>query len=181
MAYFHTAPLAALASALVLAACGNGGDSAPAATETEPPRTVSQSPANSPAATPTPTAAEPVETPDYFADLPAPYNEADYNRGRRTFKLCQSCHTLPEGGPSLVGPNLYGMFGRQVGAVDGFAYSKAIQDADFVWTPEILDEWLASPRNFLPGNKMSFAGVRRPEDRLGVIAYIMLETGYTAE
>ncbi len=123
--------------------------------------------------------AEPAANP--FEALPAPYNTADEARGRRTFKLCQSCHTLAEGAPNLVGPNLYGVFGRDVGGVEGFAYSQAVQDADFVWTPEILDEWLTNPRDFLPGNRMSFAGVRREEDRLGVIAYIMAETGYTTE
>ncbi|MEL6826819.1 MAG: cytochrome c family protein [Pseudomonadota bacterium] len=121
------------------------------------------------------------EASEAFAALPEPYKSADYNRGRRTFKLCQSCHTLNEGGQNLVGPNLYGVFGRQIGGVEGFTYSKAVQDSDIIWTPEILAEWLESPRNFLPGNKMSFAGVRKPDDRTAVIAYIMAETGYSGE
>ena len=110
--------------------------------------------------------------------LPAPYADADYARGRRTFKLCQSCHTLAPEGQNLVGPPLYGIFGRQIGASEGFAYSSTVSEADFIWTPEKLDEWLTSPRNFLPGNKMAFSGVRKPQDRLAVIAYIMLESGY---
>lgn len=122
-----------------------------------------------------------IDTAEAFAALPEPYKSADYNRGRRTFKLCQSCHTLQEGGQNLVGPNLYGMFGRQIGAVEGYSYSRAVQDSEIVWTPELLAEWLESPRNFLPGNRMSFAGVRRPDDRTAVIAYIMSETGYSSE
>lgn len=168
-------------SLLLVSACG-GGD-APSNTTADAP--AANDTATEVAATPepeTPAAdTEAAETVNAFAALPEPYQSADYNRGRRTFKLCQSCHTLNEGGQNLVGPNLYGIFGRGIGTVEGFTYSKAVQESDIVWTPEILAEWLESPRNFLPGNKMSFAGVRRPEDRTAVIAYIMAETGYTSE
>lgn len=175
---FSKKSLFAVASTLMLVACG-GGD-APSETTSNNTAASDTTTAAAPAtpATPatTPVEAEPSEA---FAALPEPYKSADYNRGRRTFKLCQSCHTLNEGGQNLVGPNLYGMFGRDIGDVEGYTYSKAVQDSDIVWTPEILGEWLESPRNFLPGNKMSFAGVRKPEDRTAVIAYIMAETGYT--
>lgn len=113
-----------------------------------------------------------------FENLPAPYSQADYSAGRRTFKLCSSCHTVVEDGIDLVGPNLHGIFGREAGSLDGFSYSQALQEADFVWTPDRLEQWLANPRDFLPGNKMSFAGVRRPDDRHAVIAYLMVESGY---
>ncbi|GAB5454932.1 MAG: cytochrome c family protein [Henriciella sp.] len=164
-------------SVLVLSACGGGettSDSAPENTVEKPEVTAPSSEASTPVSAPE-------EGADAFAALPEPYQTADYNRGRRTFKLCQSCHTLNEGGQNLVGPNLYGIFGRGIGTVEGFTYSKAVEESDIVWTPEILAEWLESPRNFLPGNKMSFAGVRRPEDRTAVIAYIMAETGYASE
>ncbi|WP_300380578.1 cytochrome c family protein [Henriciella sp.] len=113
-----------------------------------------------------------------FSELPAPYTSADYAAGKRVFKQCSTCHTLDEGGPAVMGPNLYGVFGREAGAREGFGYSKALQEADFTWTPDKLDEWLTNPRKFLPGNRMSFSGVRRPDDRTAVIAYIMAETGY---
>lgn len=170
------------ASAIVLvAACGGGDTSESGQTE----KTV-ENPASAPASSNSETVeaavpAETIEASEAFAALPEPYQTADYNRGRRTFKLCQSCHTLNEGGQNLVGPNLHGIFGRDIGTVEGFTYSKAVQESDITWTPEILAEWLESPRNFLPGNKMSFAGVRRPDDRTAVIAYIMAETGYTGE
>ena len=176
MTFFKTSAMA-LASAAVLTACGGSGDnsSAPAENTVENPAPTEVS---TPETTVTPAA---VDTSEAFAALPEPYKSADFNRGKRTFKLCQSCHTLNEGGQNLVGPNLHGIFGREIGAVEGFTYSKAVQDSDIVWTPEILAEWLESPRNFLPGNKMSFAGVRKPEDRTAVIAYIMAETGYSDE
>ena len=164
-------------SVLLISACG-GGESTP---ETTAQNTVEKPKVTETSSDSAAPATAPTETSDAFASLPEPYQTADYNRGRRTFKLCQSCHTLNEGGQNLVGPNLYGIFGKEIGSVEGFTYSKAVQESDIVWTPEILAEWLESPRNFLPGNKMSFAGVRRPADRTAVIAYIMGETGYSAE
>ena len=115
-----------------------------------------------------------------FDALPAPYSQAYYNLGRRTFKNCQSCHTITEGGRNLVGPNLHGVFGRTVGTADGFQYSRALKAENFEWTPERLEEWLANPGDYLPGNRMTFAGVRRPADRHAVIAYLMVESGYSS-
>ncbi|MEH6694448.1 MAG: cytochrome c family protein [Hyphomonas sp.] len=170
-------PVAAIAALAMIAACGGSG-----ADESTPPAATA-TPAAAPAATvtpvPAPVAVAPVEPGVEFASLPAPYNTADYARGKRTFKLCQSCHLTAEGAGNLVGPNLHGLFGREVGSLEGFAYSDALEDADFIWEPHHLDEWLTNPRAYLPGNRMSFAGVRKPEDRLGLIAYLMLETGYT--
>lgn len=116
-----------------------------------------------------------------FASLPAPYMDADYAVGRRIYRQCSSCHMIEPDGQSLVGPNLHGIFDRKVGEAEGFAYSTALQEADFDWTPEQLNDWLTNPRAFLPGNRMSFAGVRRPKDRDAVIAYIMIESGWIAE
>ena len=195
MTSFKTA-LASGIALTVLAACGGSStDSPPEETRTveapavtpepEAPAETVEAPtetAEAPVAVETPAATPEADLASEFASLPEPYKSADYARGRRTFKLCQSCHTLAEGGGNLVGPNLYGVFGREIGGVSDFTYSRAVQEADFVWTPEILEEWLEDPRGFLPGNKMSFAGVRRPDDRHAVIAYIMVETGYeTAE
>lgn len=113
--------------------------------------------------------------------LPSPYNSADYDTGRRLFRRCASCHTVtPEGG-HRVGPNLHGMFGETVGVAEGFDYSTALEDADFIWTPEQLDAWLDNPREFLPGNRMSFVGLRNEEDRINVIAYLLYETTQPAE
>lgn len=168
---------------LILAACGDTGGNAQAPTA-NPENAVENQATATETSTPVETiavpAAAPAEPAEQFAALPAPYNAADYAKGRRTFKLCSSCHLLGEGTGSLVGPNLYGLFGRKVGEGEGFEYSTALQEADFVWTPEQVDAWLASPRSFLKGNRMSFSGVRRPADRTAVIAYIMSETGYTA-
>lgn len=177
MTFLRTSILAVSAS-FFLAACGGGAPDASENTANNQASTATTS--ETPDTPQTPAVAE-IEPSEAFAALPEPYKSADYNRGRRTFKLCQSCHTLNEGGQNLVGPNLYGVFGREIGAVEGFSYSSAVEESDIIWTPEILAQWLESPRNFLPGNKMSFAGVRKPEDRTAVIAYIMAETGYSGE
>ncbi len=69
------------------------------------------------------------------------------------------------------------MFGRQAGGVPGFAYSDAVLNSDIVWTPETLNAWLAKPAEFLPGNIMVFVGVRDPQDRANLIAYLQQNTG----
>lgn len=174
---FLRASLTALTTTLLLTACGGGDPAQP-----EPTPAPTENSVENPGPTDTSSPDAPAEDASAaFADLPEPYKSADFDRGKRTYKLCQSCHTLAEGAPNLVGPNLYGIFGREIGAVEGFNYSSAVQDSDIVWTPEILAQWLESPRDFLPGNNMSFAGVRRPDDREAVIAYIMAETGYSAD
>ena len=103
-------------------------------------------------------------------------NEADYNRGRRQFATCRSCHLIEEGAPHRVGPNLHGIFGSAAGAKEDFRYSKALEEAGFEWTPEQLDAWLANPKEFLPGNRMTFPGIAKPDQRRDLIAYLLVET-----
>lgn len=164
-----TASLALLA----LTGCGQGdGGSA-----SEAPATLGQ--AASVSALPVPVAAASAEKAAILATLPAPYDQADLDNGRRVFARCRSCHTITEGGPSMTGPNLYGMFGRQAAAQAGFNYSDALRNAGFVWNGAQLDQWLENPRTFLRGTKMSFAGIPDPADRRDVIAFLKVETGYT--
>lgn len=113
-----------------------------------------------------------------LAQLPAPYNTADLENGKMKFGMCRSCHTIVPGGANLTGPNLHGVFGRKAGALEGYNYSDAVKAAGFVWDAGQLDKWLAEPRTFLPGTKMSFAGVKDPKDRTDLIAYLKVETGY---
>lgn len=173
-------------TAILLSACGGGSDTeAPSTPETTAEIATPQAETTetiTPAVTPAQPAAQTAEAElsVEFAGLPSPYAEADYARGRRVFRQCSSCHTIAEGASNLVGPNLYGLFSRKIGTAPDFPYSNAVLEADFQWTPEQLSNWLANPRAFLPGNRMSFAGVRRETDRTAVIAYVMLESGWTA-
>ncbi len=107
--------------------------------------------------------------------LPPPYNAADLENGRRRFALCRSCHTLPAGAADGVGPNLHGIVGRAA-VSGGFAYSDALKASGLTWTPETLDQWIESPRDLVPNNKMTFVGLKDAEDRRDLIAYLMVET-----
>jgi len=146
--------------ALMLAACGSSENAAPS---------------NSGNSAPAPTDEEKLAL---LASLPSPYDVADLENGRRVFARCRSCHTITPNGPNMTGPNLHGVFGSEVGTKAKYRYSNALKDADFVWDAEKLDHWLLRPRDFLPGNKMSFVGIAGEQDRRDVIAYLKVETGY---
>ena len=111
---------------------------------------------------------------EYLAQQP--YSTADVRGGERQAQICRACHSFDEGGANMIGPNLFGFFGKQVAAVEGFDYSQALREADFTWTPRALDAWLVQPNRFLPGNRMTFAGVSRESDRADLIAYLLTAT-----
>lgn len=121
-------------------------------------------------------AEEAAEAQAQIAALPAPYDAANYEAGRRAFGQCRSCHTVDAGAPNRVGPNLHGVFGRKIGTVPEFEYSAAVQAESFSWDAERLDHWLTNPQTFLPGNRMAFAGVRNETNRRDLIAYLMVES-----
>jgi len=108
---------------------------------------------------------------EYLAS--APYSDADRSRGERQAQICKACHSLDRDGPNMIGPALHGFFGREVGSRSGFEYSAVMRNADFVWTPAALNAWLAQPGRFLPGNRMTFAGVLKQSDRDDLIAYLL--------
>jgi len=96
---------------------------------------------------------------------------ADASAGERQWGKCRACHNL-EQGANAVGPHLYGVVGRDVGAVEGFNYSGALSEAADVWTPENLFAFIENPRGYAPGTTMSYAGLGNPEDRANLIAYL---------
>ena len=98
---------------------------------------------------------------------------ADVEAGKKVFRKCKACHTLKAGGKSAIGPNLYGVVGREAAAVDGFKYSKAMKESGLVWDEANLTGYLTKPKEFLPGNKMPFPGLKKPEQIENVIAYII--------
>jgi cytochrome c len=101
------------------------------------------------------------------------YAAADSEWGERLAMQCRACHALEKNGPTLLGPTLYGVFGRDAGSVPGFDYSPVLASARFVWSPAALDAWLAAPSQFLPGNRMAFAGMQSNTDRNALIAYLL--------
>jgi S-disulfanyl-L-cysteine oxidoreductase SoxD len=95
--------------------------------------------------------------------------------GERAFRQCASCHKVGEGARNGTGPHLNGIVGDMAGQRDGFRYSNQMADAGkagLIWTEETLDAFLADPKGYIKGNKMSFAGVRKAEDRMAIIAYL---------
>ena len=98
--------------------------------------------------------------------------ELQLKQGKKVFRKCQSCHTLDNGGRHRIGPNLYGVMGAKIASKDGFAYSKASKASDVIWTDGNLDAFLTKPKEFLPGNRMTFVGLKKEEDRKAVIAYL---------
>lgn len=96
----------------------------------------------------------------------------DAEAGKKVFLRCQACHRVDASGKSGIGPNLHGVIGRTSGTLPGFKYSPAMVAAKRVWTEKALDAYLAGPAKSLPGNRMALAGIRDPEDRKNVIAYI---------
>ncbi|WP_443970196.1 c-type cytochrome [Sphingobium sp. CR28] len=98
---------------------------------------------------------------------------ADVAAGEKVFAKCAACHTINQGGANGIGPNLYATVGEEIGhGKGGFAFSEALKTKGGTWTFENLDPWLASPRTFAPGTKMSFAGLGNPVDRANLIAYL---------
>lgn len=104
-------------------------------------------------------------------DLPALLASADVGKGAQVFKKCSACHKV-EAGANAVGPYLLGVVGRPVDAAEGFGYSGALEQVAQTWTPENLNHFLTSPRGFAPGTSMGFAGLKKLDDRVNVIAYL---------
>ncbi len=101
---------------------------------------------------------------------------ADLERGRILSLACQACHTLGAGEEHNLGPNLHGMFGRPAAQLEGFEYSEALRASGLVWTPQVLEAWLAEPDAFLPGNNMVFAGYGAESDRRDLLAWLLTAT-----
>ncbi len=108
------------------------------------------------------------------ADQPRP--EGNAALGKRLYGQCQACHTINEGGPHRVGPNLWGVIGRTAGTAEGYnGYSAAMKkkgEEGLVWNEDTLTEYLANPRGVVPGTNMSFVGLRNPMHVASMIAYL---------
>jgi cytochrome c len=110
------------------------------------------------------------EAPAEDVDVVALVSAADPAAGETVFKKCAACHKLD--GANGVGPHLDGVVGRAIGGVDGYSYSDPMAGHGGNWTADELFHFLANPKQFVPGTKMSFAGLPKPEDRADVIAYL---------
>ena len=100
--------------------------------------------------------------------------EGDVEAGMKVFKKCKACHNVDKE-KNKVGPHLIGIVDRAAAAIDGYKYSKAMKakgEEGLMWTVENLDAYLTKPKDFIPKTKMAFPGLKKPEDRANVIAYM---------
>ena len=101
----------------------------------------------------------------------APAMAADAANGQKVFRQCQACHVADQE-QNRLGPHLVGIIGRPAGSVDGFKYSPAMAESRIVWDQTTIADYLADPKQYINGNRMAFAGLRKPEDIADVIAYL---------
>ncbi len=146
----------ALASLVAVSACGESPASQEASTETE----------TAEAEAPEPAAEEAPAADVAFADL-----TGDAAAGETVFAQCRTCHLLEEG-KNGVGPSLYNIIGREAGSIEGFNYSDANASSGITWTEDVMFEYLEAPRDYIPGTRMAFPGLKDAQDRADVIAYL---------
>jgi cytochrome c len=110
--------------------------------------------------------------------LVAPANAAgDPNRGAQLYRACAACHSL-EPDRNMTGPSLAGVWGRKAGTLASFPrYSPAVKGSDVVWNEQTLDSWLQDPAHFIPGNRMTFPGIKEAQARSDLIAYLKAVPG----
>ena len=91
------------------------------------------------------------------------------------FRACQACHSL-EAGKNGTGPYLHGVVGRPVESATGYEYDGTLIAVNDVWTPEEINAFITNPKEYAPGTKMAYAGMRDPVDRANLIAFLATQT-----
>ena len=144
------------AAALLTVACGGADKPAetPAVAATAAPAAEAAAPVAAPAASVT------------YASL-----TGDAAKGEKVFAQCKACH-VAEAGKNRVGPSLWAVVGRKSGSIAGFNYSKANTASGVTWNEDVLFTYLEAPAKFMPGTRMAFGGLKNPQDRADVIAYL---------
>jgi cytochrome c len=98
--------------------------------------------------------------------------DADIARGEKLSRACAACHSFNQGGPHGTGPNLWNKVNANVGAREGYSYSDAMAEHGGQWTHLSLNKYLWKPKVYMPGTKMNYIGLRKPEDRAAMIAWL---------
>ncbi len=108
--------------------------------------------------------------------LPELLASADATAGEGVAKKCAACHSFEQGGPNKVGPDLWGVVGRPVASHEGFSYSSALAEKGGDWTYDDLNHFIADPKAYAPGTKMTFAGIKKDTDRANLLAYLQKQS-----
>ena len=112
------------------------------------------------------------KAPEPVLPLPIRLASANPNKGKKIAKKCVACHSFDNGGKNKVGPNLYNIIGRNKGQSIGYNYSSALKKVGGTWDFSSMEGFLKKPKSYLPGTKMSFAGLKKPTDRAAIILYL---------
>jgi cytochrome c len=110
-------------------------------------------------------------------DIPALMALASLGKGKKIFKKCAACHSIDKNGPNKVGPALYGVVGAKQAANASYNYSDALKGLGGTWDYEQLFAFLKKPKNYAPGTKMGFAGIKKPEDVANLVTYLRAQGG----
>jgi len=105
-------------------------------------------------------------------DIMALLASANASEGEKVFKKCASCHSVSKGGKNKIGPALWGVIGRQAGILSDYKYSKSLISYGKKWSFQEIDGFLAKPKEWVPGTKMAFAGLKNQKDRASLILYM---------
>ena len=101
------------------------------------------------------------------------FSKGDVKKGAKIFKTkCSQCHTIKENESHKQGSNLFNLNGRKTGQAEGYSYSKANIEKNIIWNNETLFEYLKAPKKYIPGTKMVFAGIKKPQERIDLIVYM---------
>lgn len=112
-------------------------------------------------------------TEDAGPDLGTLLAAADIANGaQKAAARCGTCHTFEQGGADGQGPNLYGVMGGELAHVAGFGYSSDLVSKGGTWTWDAMNQWIISPRSFISGTSMSFAGLKNDQERADILAYL---------
>jgi len=112
------------------------------------------------------------ETTEEKIDIAVLMAMGDLAVGEKVFKKCAACHSIVKGGKNNIGPALYNVVGRKIGALNNYKYSKALSGYGKEWTFEELNGYLIKPAKWIKGTKMAFAGLRKEKDRASVILFM---------
>src|SRR6516225_9708317 len=108
----------------------------------------------------------------FLFDADSAFSEGNATRGQRVFGACAACHSL-QTDQNMTGPSLAGLWDRKAGSLASFSrYSSALQSANIVWNDKTLDEWVTGPQHLVPGNEMTFAGIKDARQRADLLAFL---------